>query len=62
MEFISEVDSLLRWAEANKDKGIIIRSNFIMQGIVDDVGEFRKYLLKKIKIVLFYICKLLPKH
>lgn len=32
---VSEVDSSLRWAEANKDKGIIIKSNFIMQGIVD---------------------------
>lgn len=53
MEFISEIDSSLRWAEANKDKGIIIKSNFIMQGIVDDVGEFRNYLLKKIKMILF---------
>jgi hypothetical protein len=39
MIFISEVDSSLKWAEAKKDKVIIIKSNFIMQEIVGDVDE-----------------------
>jgi hypothetical protein len=56
VEFISEVDSSLRWAEANKAKRIIIKNNFIMQGIVNDVDELRNYLLKKIKIILFLMC------
>jgi L-lysine 2,3-aminomutase len=55
MEFVSEIDSSLRWPEANRDKGIIIKSNFIMHRIVDDDDDLRNYLLKKINIIPFYL-------